>query len=76
MKYQEIKVAPQNDGKNFIVTGGLKVGDRIVTHGITKLTDSMEIKPITEAQYAKKIAEAEKLGEIQGDYGKMKEAFK
>lgn len=76
VKYQEIKVAPQNDGKNFIVTGGLKVGDRIVTHGITKLTDSMEIKPITEAQYAKKIAEAEKLGEIQGDYGKMKEAFK
>jgi membrane fusion protein (multidrug efflux system) len=36
----------------------------------------MDIKPITEAQYAKKIADAEKLGSIQGDYKKMKEAFK
>lgn len=75
-KYTEIKVAPQNDGQNYIVTEGLKVGDRIVTNGITKLSDGMEIKPITQAQYAKKIADAEKLGEIQGDYGKMKEAFK
>ena len=58
------------------MTEGLKVGDRIVTNGITKLSDGMEIKPITQAQYAKKIADAEKLGEIQGDYGKMKEAFK
>lgn len=75
-KYTEIKVAPQNDGQNYIVTEGLKVGDRIVTNGLTKLSDGMEIKPITQAQYAKKIADAEKLGEIQGDYGKMKEAFK
>ena len=76
MKYTEIKVDPQNDGKTYIVTDGLKVGDRIVTNGITKLSDGMDIKPVTEAQYAKKIADAEKLGSIQGDYKKMKEAFK
>ena len=76
VKYTEIKVDPQNDGKTYIVTDGLKVGDRIVTNGITKLSDGMDIKPVTEAQYAKKIADAEKLGSIQGDYKKMKEAFK
>jgi membrane fusion protein (multidrug efflux system) len=76
VKYTEIKVNPQNDGKTYIVTDGLHVGDRVVTNGITKLTDGMDIKPITEAQYAKKIADAEKLGSIQGDYKKMKEAFK
>ena len=65
VRYTEITVNPQNDGKNYIVTSGLKVGDKIVTAGITKLTDAMEIKPITEAQYDKKIQEAEKLGENQ-----------
>ncbi|MDD7160284.1 MAG: efflux RND transporter periplasmic adaptor subunit, partial [Bacteroidales bacterium] len=30
------------------------------------LTDGMEIKPITEAQYMKKIEDAAKLGEQQG----------
>lgn len=64
--YTEITVNPQNDGKTYIVTSGLKVGDKIVTNGITKLTDGMEIKPITAAQYQKKIDEAAKLGENQG----------
>ncbi len=76
VKYTEITVEPNNDGKNYIVTSGIKSGDKIVTKGITKLADGMEIKPITEAQYEKKIKDAAKLGEIQGDYGKMKEAFK
>ena len=64
--YTEITVNPQNDGKTYIVTSGLKVGDKIVTNGITKLTDGMEIKPITVAQYQKKIDEVAKLGESQG----------
>ena len=64
--YTEITVNPQNDGKNYIVTSGLKPGEKIVTNGITKLTDGMEIKPITEEQYKKKIEEAAKLGENQG----------
>ena len=65
VKYSEIKVNPQDDGINYIVTEGLKPGDRYVSKGITSLSDGMEIKPITEAQYQKKIDDAAKLGEGQ-----------
>jgi membrane fusion protein (multidrug efflux system) len=65
VKYTEITVNPQNDGKTYIVTSGLSVGDRIVTKGITKLSDGMKIKPITEAQYDKKIDDAAKLAAKQ-----------
>lgn len=65
VKYTEIKVDPQNDGETYIVREGLKIGDRYVTHGITKLNDQMEIKPISEAQYQKKIKDAEALGKNQ-----------
>ena len=65
VKYSEIKVNPQDDGINYIVTDGLKPGDRYVSKGITSLTDGMEIRPITEAQYQKKIDDAAKLGEGQ-----------
>lgn len=57
VNYTEIKVAPQNDGNNYIVTDGLKVGDKYVTNGITKLTDGMEIVPITPERYNQKIGE-------------------
>ena len=69
VKYTEIQVDPQNDGNNYIVTGGLKPGDQYVTNGITKLTDGMEIKPITPEQYQKKIQEQAKAmtaGDIVG----------
>ena len=69
VKYTEITVDPQNDGNHYVVTGGLHVGDRIVTKGITSLTDGMEIKPITEAQYEKKIADAVKMSASQGYSG-------
>ncbi len=65
VKYTEIKVNPQNDGKNYIVTAGLRAGDRIVVKGITKLTDGQQIKPITLERYNQKIAEAAKLAETQ-----------
>ena len=65
VKYTEITVDPQNDGKNYIVTGGLHIGDRIVTKGLASLTDTMTIKPITAAQYEKKISDAIKLGANQ-----------
>ncbi len=65
VKYTEIKVNPQDDGKNYIVTSGLNVGDRIVLKGITKLTDGQQIKPITLERYNQKIAEAAKLSESQ-----------
>lgn len=55
--YTEITVDPQNDGNNYIVTEGLKVGDKYVTNGITKLSDGMEIVPITPERYQQKIQE-------------------
>ena len=58
--YTEITVDPQNDGVNYIVTSGLKVGDKYVTNGITKLTDQMEIVPITPERYQQKIDEQAK----------------
>lgn len=58
--YTEIKVAPQNDGMNYVVTDGLKVGDKYVTNGITKLSDKMEIVPITPERYQQKIQEQAK----------------
>lgn len=66
VKYTEITVAPQTDGNNFVVTSGLKTGDRYVTNGITKLSDGMEIKPISQQQYKRKIEEAQKKGAQQG----------
>ncbi|MCI1282873.1 MAG: efflux RND transporter periplasmic adaptor subunit [Prevotella sp.] len=66
VKYTEIKVDPQNDGKNYVVTDGLHVGDRYVTNGLAKLTDGLQIKPITPEEYQKKIADNEKLGAQQG----------
>ena len=60
VKYTEIKVAPQNDGLNYVVTDGLKVGDKYVTNGITKLTDGMEIVQITPERYQQKIQEQAK----------------
>ena len=69
VKYSEIKVDPQDDGQNYVVTEGLKVGDKYVTNGITKLTDGMEIVPITPERYEQKIAEQAKemsAGDIVG----------
>ena len=60
VKYSEIKVDAQNDGMNYIVTDGLKTGDKYVTNGVTKLTDGMEIKPITPERYQQKISEQAK----------------
>ena len=60
VKYTEIKVDPQNDGNTFIVTDGLKTGDKYVTNGITKLNDGMEIVPITPERYQQKIDEQAK----------------
>ncbi len=72
VKYTEIKVAPQNDGNNYVVTEGLNVGDRYVTNGITKLTDGMEIKPITPARYQQKISEQAKAMSAGDIVGAMK----
>ena len=69
VKYTEIKVDPQNDGNNYIVTDGLKAGDKYVTNGITKLSDGMEIVSIPPERYQQKIDEQAKAmtaGDIVG----------
>ena len=71
--YTEITVDPQNDGNNYVVTSGLKIGDKYVTNGITKLTDQMEIVPITPERYQEKIQEQAKAmtaGDIVGEMKK------
>jgi len=73
VKYTEIKVDPQDDGHNYIVTDGLKPGDRYVTNGITKLKDGMEIVAITPERYQQKISEQAKAmtaGEIVSEVQK------
>ena len=50
VKNTEITVLEQNDGTNFVVTSGLKAGDRLVVEGVNKLKNGMEIKPITVAE--------------------------
>ena len=72
VKYSEITVAPQNDGLNYIVTGGLKTGDKYVTNGITKLSDGMEIVPITPERYTQKIEEQAKAMTAGDIVGSMK----
>ena len=67
VKYTEITIETQNDGQNYIVTSGLKKGDKIVVYGVNQLTEGMEIKPISEADYAKKLKKAEELSKVQGD---------
>ena len=75
VKYSAVTVDPQDDGKNFIITSGLKVGDRIVVNGISSLTDGAEIKPITEAQYQEKLKKTDELGAAQGELKELKKAF-
>ena len=59
VKSTEITVLPQNDGKDYVVTSGLKAGDRIVVEGINKLKNEMEINPITPAESKSKQAKAQ-----------------
>ena len=54
----EIKVSNLNDGKNYLVTGGLKSGDKIVVEGVQILKDGQEIQPITREQQKAKYDQA------------------
>ncbi len=75
VKYTSVGVNPDNDGKNYIITSGLKFGDKIVVSGISSLSDGTEIKPITEAQYQAKLKKTEEMGADQGDLSKLKKDF-
>ncbi len=65
VKYTEVTIDTQNDGQSYIITSGLKKGDRIVVNGVNSLQEGMEIKPLTEAEYGKKLKKAEELGKVQ-----------
>lgn len=60
VKSTEIQVEAQSDGKNYVVTSGVKPGDRIVVEGVQKLKNGQEIKPITPAESAKLREQAKK----------------
>lgn len=64
--YTEVTVDPQNDGNNYIITSGLKMGDRIVCKGLTGLTDGQEIKALTLQEYDAAMKNAAELGAKQG----------
>lgn len=57
LKHTEVQVSNLNDGKNYIVTGGLNAGDKIVVEGVQNLQNGQKITPITlaekEAKYQK-----------------------
>ena len=54
----EITVAPQNNGKEYIVTGGLQVGEIIVAEGAGLIKEGTEIKS--------KPAETDTLNTVEG----------
>lgn len=58
LKHTEIQISNLNDGKNYIVTGGLKEGDQIVVEGVQALQDGQKISPITVAQKEAKYQQA------------------
>ncbi len=59
VKTTEIEILPVNDGKNYVVASGLKIGDRIVVEGVgTTVRNGITIKPITPAESAAKRQQA------------------
>lgn len=56
----EIQVLQQENGKDFVVTSGLSVGNRIMVEGLSKVKDGQKIIPITREQSAKKLDKAKK----------------
>ena len=66
---REIEVLVQHDGQNYVVTNGLKAGERIVVDGVNKLKNDMQINPITPQQAAQaeqKAKQALKDGKMPG----------
>ena len=45
VRSQEIRVIPGNNGQVFVVTQGLKKGDRIVVEGVASLREGLEVNP-------------------------------
>lgn len=63
VKSTEIKTLPQHNGQQYVVTSGIKAGDRIVAEGVgTSVRDRMKITPITSEQAAARIQQATQQG--------------
>lgn len=50
---REIEVLPQNDGQTYVISSGLKAGERIVVDGVNQLKNGQKINPITPEQATK-----------------------
>jgi len=61
---------------NYVVTSGLKIGDKIVSKGLTTLQDGKEIKALTPAQYDEALKKAARLGENQSSASGFLKAMK
>ena len=72
LKHTEVSISNLNDGKNYIVTGGIKSGDKIVIEGVQKLREGQKIVPITpeqrEAKFQKHIKD-QKEGNLASAFG-------
>lgn len=61
VKSTEVEVLDVNDGKNYIVTAGLKSGDQIALENVSTMKDGQKITPITAQQSEAKYQAALKL---------------
>ncbi len=71
VKNTEIQISNLDDGKNYLVTNGLKSGDKIVIEGVQNLHDGQAIQPITPEQQKAKYDQALK----DQNEGNLKTAF-
>lgn len=71
VKNSEIQISNLSDGIHYLVTGGLKSGDKIVIEGVQKLKDGQTIEAITPEQQAAKYQQALK----DQHEGNLKTAF-
>ena len=67
---REITVLPQSDGTNYVVTAGLKAGERYVLDGVNQLKEGQTINPISQAKAAENTEKAKadlKAGKLPGE---------
>ncbi len=62
VKGTEITIYPVDNGKEYVVTKGLKAGDRIVSDGVGTLRDGTHIKPVTPEQAQQNLEHASQSG--------------
>lgn len=54
----EVEVFKLDDGKNFVVTSGVKAGDQVVVEGVGTLRNGTRITPITPEESAARLSAA------------------